>query len=90
MSTERVFNKDLKGLNEDGSPCEACGGNVRLHEWADLDDFGFVEHCSVAERKVGRLALILHGEFCKDPECIGVLDYLDSARRLLPKLKVLF
>lgn len=33
-----------------------------------------------------RLALLLHGEFCDRPDCEGVIEYIDAARRLLPKI----
>jgi len=39
------------------------------------------------EKRVGRLALLLHGEFCHDKDCEGVNDYIEAARRLLPKIE---
>lgn len=48
MNTEvqRVYNRDLVGLDEKGRPCEVCHKHMHLHDWADLDDGGFVVNCS--------------------------------------------
>lgn len=43
---ERIYNKDLIGLSETGRACEACGGDIRAHDWADLDEWGFC--CSLS------------------------------------------
>lgn len=46
----RSWRRDLLGLNENGSPCEVCGGHMHDHEWADLDPWGYVAACSESQR----------------------------------------
>lgn len=41
----RAYQEDLGGIPT--APCEVCGGDVRNHEWADMDPWGFVVNCSV-------------------------------------------
>jgi hypothetical protein len=48
-SIQRVYQRDLLGLDVDGRPCEACGRHMHTHEWADMDPWGYVVHCSIAE-----------------------------------------
>ena len=43
---ERIYQKDLVGLDYHGSPCENCGDHMHNHEWADMDIHGFVVNCS--------------------------------------------
>jgi len=45
--TERIYAKDLRGLDVDGRHCEVCEEHMHIHEWVDMDDNGFVEFCSV-------------------------------------------
>jgi hypothetical protein len=45
-SVLRQYQRDLIGLNKDGSPCEVCGKHMHDHEWADLDIKGYVVACS--------------------------------------------
>jgi len=44
----RFFQKELAGLTP-GRPCEVCGMEMREHEWADLDENGFVFNCDISE-----------------------------------------
>lgn len=41
----RVYNDQLRGLDRNGRPCEACDGPTWLHEWADMDGHGFIVNC---------------------------------------------
>jgi hypothetical protein len=38
------------------------------------------------DKRVTRLAMFLHNEFCKDLKCDGVGEYMGAATRLLPKI----
>lgn len=42
---KRIWQRDLAGLNANGSACEACGRHMHEHEWADLDPHGLVVTC---------------------------------------------
>lgn len=44
--TKRVYQNQLLGLDLNGSPCEVCFSHMHAHEWADMDDNGFVVACS--------------------------------------------
>lgn len=46
---ERIFLKDLRFLS--AIICEACGGNITLHAWADLDREGRAVNCPVVEEE---------------------------------------
>lgn len=43
---QRVYNRDLLGLDPKGNPCEVCGLHMHKHEWADLDLMGYAVDCS--------------------------------------------
>lgn len=34
----------------DSRPCEVCEYSILAHDWVDMDQDGFVVHCSIAER----------------------------------------
>ncbi len=42
---DRIYRRDLRGLDANGIRCEACGRHMHDHEWADLDLNGFVVSC---------------------------------------------
>ncbi len=46
----RIKRDQLRYLEEDGAPCEVCGGNIRTHPWADLAPGGWVVWCPFAPK----------------------------------------
>lgn len=44
-----VGKDQLIGLDRDGRDCEVCGFHMHAHEWAVMDDHGFVVFCNFAQ-----------------------------------------
>lgn len=49
VQTFRVTHENLRDVNPKGRPCEACGGRMADHEWADVTESGIVVACSNEE-----------------------------------------
>ena len=48
-----ITNRDLIGLDKDGSVCEICDSNMHDHEWVLMDPNGFcVGVCSISAKEI--------------------------------------
>jgi hypothetical protein len=50
MTTERIYQDQLLGLDINGGPCEVCFSHMHAHKWVDLDEHGIVVSCDNSER----------------------------------------
>jgi len=65
MSIARIEQKDLLGLNENGSRCEVCGEHMHIHRWADMDANGFVVRCSIKGDQNGNINAVEGVDRCQ-------------------------
>ena len=48
-----ITQKDLKGLDDTGHPCEICDSPMNQHEWVLMDPNGFcVGVCSISVKEI--------------------------------------
>lgn len=70
MTLPKVFGiEELKHLDDNGRDCEICQQHMHSHEWAALNETGFVVFCSNLEfAGIDLPEVVVHEYFEDDPE----------------------